>query len=97
MLVKSEQVHGAFGFTGELDGPEQQVVGNGREQKRQVMVPCWAESRASTNTHMGMSYVRYSCRRGPGAFAMLLQGIELRMRPEERREVGTWIVCAGTE
>jgi hypothetical protein len=89
MLVKSGQVCGAFGFTGELDGPEWQVMGNSWEQKVQVMVPCQAESRVSTNTHMGMSYIQYSCRRGSGTFTTLLQGKELRMRAEERREVVT--------
>jgi hypothetical protein len=69
LLAKSEQVHGAFGFMGKLDRLEWQVTGNNWEQRIQVMLTCWARSGASTNTHMGMSYVQYGHGKGSGMFA----------------------------
>jgi hypothetical protein len=71
---------------------EQQVAGSSQEQEAQVVLTCWAGSRVSTNTHMGVSYVWYSHREGLGTFAMLPRVREEKMRTKERSEGVTWIV-----
>jgi hypothetical protein len=78
-------IRGAFRFTGELDGLKQWVTGNSQAQKIQVAVLCWAESRVSTNTHTGMSYVWYGVMTPTFSFSFLTLFLIFMTHDDSRR------------